>query len=49
VININGQVELRKIISSKIQKLDVSHLKPGIYFIKAGKEAEKMMLKFIKL
>jgi hypothetical protein len=49
IINIMGQVEIKKIISSKIQILDVSKLKPGIYFIRAEKEGEKMMQKFVKL
>jgi hypothetical protein len=49
VINISGQVQLRKTISSKIQKLDVSQLRPGVYFIRAEKEGEKIIEKFIKL
>jgi hypothetical protein len=49
VFNITGQIEIRKIITSKIQKLDVSHLKSGIYFISAEKEGERMLQKFIKL
>jgi len=49
VINISGQVQLRKIISSKVQKLDVSQLTPGVYFIRAEKEGEKIIEKFIKL
>ena len=49
VINIAGQLQFRKTISSKIQKLDVSKLKPGMYFIRAEKQDEKIMEKFIKL
>lgn len=49
VIDINGQVQMKRTITSKIQKLDISRLKPGIYFIRAEKEGEKMMQKFIKL
>lgn len=49
VINISGQLQLRKTISSKIQKLDVSQLRPGVYFIRAEKEGEKIIEKFIKL
>jgi hypothetical protein len=49
VINITGQVQIRKTISSKIQKLDISQLKPGLYFIRAEKQGEKIMEKFIKL
>lgn len=49
VINIAGQIELKKTISSKVQKLDLSQLRPGLYFIRAEKEGEKIMEKFIKL
>ncbi len=49
VINITGQLQLKKTISSKIQKLDISQLKPGLYFIRAEKPGEKIMEKFIKL
>jgi hypothetical protein len=49
VINITGQLQLKKTISSKIQKLDISQLKPGLYFIRAEKQGEKIMEKFIKL
>jgi hypothetical protein len=49
VFNINGQLEIRKMITSKIQKLDVRNLKPGIYFISAEKEGEKLLQKFIKI
>ena len=49
VINITGQLQLKKTISSKNQKLDISQLKPGLYFIRAEKQGEKIMEKFIKL
>jgi len=49
VINVAGQLQIRKTISSKIQKLDISQLKPGLYFIRAEKPGEKIMEKFIKL
>jgi hypothetical protein len=49
VINIAGQLQFQKTISSKIQKLDVSKLKPGMYFIRTEKQGEKIMEKFIKL
>ena len=49
VINITGQIQFRKTIGSKIQKLDISHLKPGLYFIRAEKQDEKIIEKFIKL
>lgn len=49
VINIAGQLQFKKIISAKIQKIDVSQLHPGMYFIRAEKEGEKIIEKFIKL
>jgi hypothetical protein len=49
VINISGQLQFKKTITSKIQKLDISQLKPGLYFIRAEKQGEKIMEKFIKL
>ena len=49
VINIAGQIQLRKTISSKIQKLDVSQLKPGLYFIRGEKDGERIIEKFVKL
>ena len=49
VINITGQLQFKKTINSKIQKLDISQLKPGLYFIRAEKQGEKIMEKFIKL
>jgi len=49
VINITGQLQITQTISSKTLKLDVSQLKPGIYFIKAEKDGERMIQKFIKL
>ena len=49
VVNMAGQIELKKTISSKIQKLDVSRLKPGLYFIHAERQGERIMEKFIKL
>lgn len=49
VINITGQVQMVKTITSKVQKLDVSHLPPGIYFLQAEKSGDRMMQKFIKL
>jgi len=49
VINISGQIQFRTTINSKIQKLDVSRLRPGVYFIRAEKQGEKIIEKFIKL
>jgi hypothetical protein len=49
VINITGQVQLKTTIISKVQKLDISKLQPGLYFIRAEKQGEKIIEKFIKL
>ena len=49
VINMMGQVQLKKIIGTKIEKVDVSKLKPGIYFIRGNKDGEVMMQKFVKM
>jgi hypothetical protein len=49
VIDITGKIQIVKTITSKIQKIDVSALAPGVYFLRADKTGEKMMQKFIKL
>jgi len=49
VINISGQIQLRKTITSKIQTIDISQLRPGIYFIRGEKQDQKIIEKFIKL
>jgi hypothetical protein len=49
VIDIAGKIQIVKTITSKIQKLDVTQLAPGVYFLRAEKSGEKMMQKFIKL
>jgi len=49
ILDINGKIVISKIISSKIQQIDVSVLNAGIYFIRAEKEEEKLHAKFIKL
>jgi type IX secretion system substrate protein/pregnancy-associated plasma protein-A len=49
VIDMTGKVQIVKTITSKVQKLDVSQLAPGVYFLKSEKTGEKMMQKFIKL
>ena len=49
ITNMMGQVEIRNTISSKVQKIDVSRLKPGVYFIAADREGEKIREKFVKM
>lgn len=49
ILDIRGRVVINKIISSKIEVIDISRLGPGTYFINAEKEEEKLHAKFIKL
>lgn len=49
ILDISGRIVMSKIISSKIQPIDVSRLDAGVYFIRAEKEEEKLHAKFIKL
>ncbi len=48
VINMHGQILIRKMIQAKTMNLDIHQLKPGLYFIKAEKEGERIMQKFVK-
>jgi hypothetical protein len=48
VIDANGRVMIRKIIHAKKQELDISRLLPGIYFIRASKEDNRIQSKFVK-
>ena len=49
VIDMTGKLLFRKKIDSKVQRIDLSHLQPGVYIIKASKENEAIAQKFIKL
>lgn len=49
ILDMSGRVVLSKIISSKIEKIDVSRLNAGVYFIHAEKDEEKLQAKFVKL
>ena len=49
IFDITGRLVFSKIISSRIETIDISHLSPGTYFIDAWKEEEKIRAKFIKL
>jgi hypothetical protein len=49
IYNVAGQIAGKRKITSKIQKIDVAQLQPGIYFIKAEKNGEKLLQKFVKL
>ena len=44
-----GQVEIKNTITSTVQKIDVSRLKPGVYFIKADRDGDKIREKFVKM
>jgi len=49
IVNINGAVVSKFRITAKTQKLDVSQLKAGMYFIQAATGDQKLGGKFIKL
>ncbi|HTM92854.1 MAG TPA: T9SS type A sorting domain-containing protein, partial [Flavisolibacter sp.] len=49
IVNINGAVVSKNQISSKIQRLNLSQLVPGMYFIQAENGMQKLRAKFIKL
>lgn len=48
VLNVSGQVVIKKIISSKTQEVDISGLKPGVYFLTAERSGDKIREKFVK-
>ena len=48
VINMHGQVLIRKMIQAKTMNIDIHQLQPGLYFVKAEKEGERMVQKFVK-
>ncbi len=49
IVNMMGTVVMKQIITNTIQKIDISRLNPGVYFIKAEKEGEKMLEKIVKM
>ena len=49
IVNINGETVSRWQISSKTQKINLSQLKAGMYFIQAENGNQKLRAKFIKL
>lgn len=49
VIDLNGRIWMKKMISADVEQIDISKLSPGIYFIRTEKEGEKVLKKFIKL
>ncbi|MDP9230449.1 MAG: M43 family zinc metalloprotease [Bacteroidota bacterium] len=49
ILNVMGQIVKSEAISSKVQKIDISGLKSGIYIIRAQKNGEKIIRKFVKM
>ncbi len=49
VINVTGQIIMHHVITSKTDKLNISGLQRGVYFICGNRDGEKISLKFIKL
>jgi hypothetical protein len=49
IVNINGILVSKVVISSKIQKINISQLASGMYFIQAENGVQKLREKFIKL
>ena len=50
ITNLNGQSVMNVAITSKIQRIDISKLKPGLYFLAAKKDdGESMKQRIIKL
>ncbi len=48
IMDMNGKIVLKKNITSTVQSVNISNLAPGVYFIRAEKEDEKVLRKFIK-
>ena len=49
ILNSNGAVIITFRVNSKIQKIDVQRLKPGLYYLHGTKANGKLLQKFIKL
>lgn len=49
VVSLDGHIHMKRLITSKVTILDVSKLKPGVYFLRSEKEGEKLLQKFVKL
>lgn len=48
VINMHGQILIRKMIQAKTMNINIQHLPSGLYFAKAEKNGERIMQKFVK-
>jgi hypothetical protein len=49
IVNMNGIVEMRQMITGRIQRIDISRLKPGVYYLKAEKEGSRILEKIVKM
>ncbi len=49
VVDMSGRVVISKTVTEKIDRIDVSRLNPGVYFVKGSREKEKLGTKFVKL
>jgi Pregnancy-associated plasma protein-A/Secretion system C-terminal sorting domain len=49
ILDMSGRVVFTKIIGSRIETIDVNRLTAGVYFIRAEKDGEKLLAKFVKL
>jgi hypothetical protein len=49
IVNIEGVIVMRIQINSKVQKINLSQLRSGMYFIQAENGSQKLREKFIKL
>lgn len=49
IMDMNGNLVIRKIINNRIQEIDISKLIPGVYFVCAEKKDDRIFQKFIKL
>jgi hypothetical protein len=49
IVNTSGQVVHTQVISSKLEKIFIDKLRPGIYFVSGKKDGEKLSKKFIKV
>jgi hypothetical protein len=49
ITNMLGQVMMQKAISSRLLKIDIRKLTPGLYFINSSRNGEKLREKFVKM
>lgn len=49
IMDMTGKLMMKKNITASVQQIDISRLSPGVYFIRAEKDNENILKKFIKL